>query len=478
EFPNDVEKGNIIIFTDGMQNTNPSVNVSEPDTNILNLPSVFYTGSGFDPLPSTGNLDLTSLDPDVKIHTIHLGDNAAASIMNAVSVATGGKHFSITNLNGNNANAKFNEFLLSWDQTLVAALRGNSPKLGAVLFNNMAANDPQLHEFEVDNLAEFILFKVIKYNAADSMSVEIRKDGEVIRALSQTDFIDYYRITQDELQAGGRDIGGTWTVNVRTLSSPTDYGITLIIEEEAFDFNTSIGNQVYEPGDTIPLSAELFLFGDSTSRLIRDADSVYVIAAKPGEDFNTLFSETYFNLYDHVTDNPECKDLCDATPGDIKFKTLLEDPAFLEKLQLENRFILLNNEGNGRYSSEFTDTELSGFYRFRFYIRGTHPVLGTYHRVEESATVIDFGPPSTSNSTITGTVVTASAATTNQPQGTYITYTPRNNLNYLLGPNRLGQIDILLGGQRVKLRDNLDGSYTGYTPTQATPSTSIDINVK
>ncbi|MEO1418160.1 MAG: vWA domain-containing protein [Bacteroidota bacterium] len=474
DFPGGVQNGNIIIFTDGMQNRDPSVNATGDLITNVGSPA----GTGFDPNPPT--LDLTSLGEDVVIHTIHLGDNAAADLMNDVAVASDGSHFSIRNIGGADpatATEQLNEFLTAWDQVLVNSLEGLSPKIGDIVYNTMGESDPQNHEFIVDSLADIVLFKMVKFNASANMAVSITKDGQSLLTATQSEFSEFYRFSRDDMAQFNLDIAGTWTVTVETPFNGTAYSITQIIEEEAFDFNISIGDQDYEPGDNIPLLAQLAVRGDSTSQTIVDADSVYVLVAKPGEDFNTIFSQaTVSGSSGNASsgNNPQS----DATPGDAKFNALLNDPSFLDKLKLENRFILLSNEGNGQYSGNFSDTELSGFYRFRFYMRGSNDVLGAYRRLEQVSTVIDFGAPSESNSDVSGNVVTSATATTTMPKGTYITYTPRNQFNYFLGPNRLGQIDIRVGGDKAILRDNLDGTYTAFSPIQANEETQISIVVK
>ncbi|MEZ4824906.1 MAG: vWA domain-containing protein [Bacteroidia bacterium] len=442
--------GNIIVFSDGAQNTDPAINAA--GTQIVS--SLFgFSGTGF--TGATLPLSLNALNGAIPVHTIHLGDVSGAAIMNLVSTTTGGQHFSIQN------NGDLNSFLTMWDNALVTNLRGNSPAIGAIRTGKLPNGGSVSETFTVDDQAESILFKLINFGTG-RIQVSIKKDGVSIIENVQPPLTGMYNITKGLLAKKGiASFGGTWEV---TQTGPArNYYLALFVEEEAFRFNTLIGNRMHQPGDTIPLRAELVYNDGTQSFMIPDADSVYVIIAKPGQDFNDVFAKASIDL-------PAEPGEQNIPPGQLKYDALITGSKdFLAAITPQSRRITLTSNGDGTYTAPFTDTELSGNYQFLFVIKGTNAKIGKYERVQLVSTVVDFGVADQGKTTFTIQML---------DKGNVLTITPVNQYGHLIGPNRLSQISVVVQGKPLVLTDNLNGTYTAQLPATITGLEQVEVNIK
>ncbi|MDX2248678.1 MAG: vWA domain-containing protein [Bacteroidia bacterium] len=443
-------RGNVIVFSDGAQNTDPAINAA--GTQIVNtLFGVNGTGFTGAALP----LNLSALSGNIPIHTIHLGDVGGAAIMNLVSTTTGGQHFSIQN------DGDFDSFLAMWDNTLVNNLQGNSPTLGGVRTGKLPNGGVATDMFTVDNKAEILVFKLVHFGTG-RMRVTIKKGGVTVIDQVQGPLTGIYTITPSLLAKKGiTDIGGNWEVSHD--GTPRNYYLSLFIEEETLKFNALIGNRMHQPGDTVPLRVDLIYNEGTYSSLIPDADSVYVILAKPGQDFNDLFAQAVIDL----PIEPLEKNL---PAGQLKYDALIaSNTTFLQAIKPQNRRILLQNNGDGTYTAPFSDTELSGNYQFLFVIKGKHPQLGEYHRVQLVSTVIDFGVADPGK-----TIFQIQAL----DRGNILVITPVNKFGHKIGPNRLSQISVSVAGKPLILVDKLDGTYEAQLPATVTGLEQVKVDIK
>lgn len=442
--------GNIIVFSDGAQNTDPAINAA--GTQIVS--SQFgFSGNGFSGVALP--LSLSSLNGSIPIHTIHLGDVGGAAIMNLVSTTTGGQHFSIQN-DGN-----FDSFLAMWDNTLVNNLRGNSPTLGGVRSGKLPNGGAVSQSFTVDNQAETLVFKLVNFSTG-RIKVTIKKDGVTVIDQAQGPLTGIYTITPGVLAKKGiSSFGGTWEVSHD--GSSRNYYLSLFVEEEAFRFNTLIGKKMHQPGDTIPLRAELVYNDGTQSFMIPDADSVYVILAKPGQDFNDIFAQAKADLAGESTEK-------NIPAGQLKYETLVAgNKDFLAAIAPQNRRIFLTSNGDGTYTAPFTDTELSGNYQFLFVIKGKHAQIGNYERIQLVSTVIDFGVADPGK-----TIFQIQALN----RGNILVITPVNKFGHKIGPNRLSQISVTVAGKPLLLEDKLDGTYEAQLPATITGLEQVQVDIK
>ena len=84
--------------------------------------------------------------------------------------------------------------------------------------------------------------------------------------------------------------------------------------------------------------------------------------------------------------------------------------------------------------------------------------------------VIDFGEADRQKTVI---------RTVNANAQTVLQFIPKNKFGNLLGPNRLTQVHILLGGKPLALTDKLDGSYEATIPdSQLDGDPKVTITIK
>jgi hypothetical protein len=449
----------LIIFTDGIQNTDPSY---DETTKVIADHNVFFDGTGF----PAGTLDLKNPPLGFKLHSIAIGNNAVTSLVQGLSTA--------------NTNASFHgEYLLidnttnlvatldgMFDATFVGSLADCSPAIVDTRQISLGAN-PEVFttsQFVVNNSADKILIKVIG-NAGDIKGLQMVVSKGAVTFANEIKFLGTHIIFMADkklVESRGATMGGNWNLMLRGRRN-IKVTATCMINEEFVEYNNSLGNILIEPGDPLNLNLNVKVAGKPDTSLTEAI--AYVL--KPGQDINDLFSSAQ-----NIDPPAGWKSEDSLSSGQDKYNKLIAlDSSFAKKLIPTQNILPLNNNNDGTYTAVFSNTQESGIYRVIFKFKGKNTKLGDFERYALRTQVIDFGPPSTNNTTFSIISVGGTSS---------FNIIPKNKFGHLIGPDRLNQIKLLVDDKPVKLTDNLDGSYTAVVPPFGvfSPNPKVKLDIK
>ena len=441
-------KVHIVLFSDGMQNVAPFVDSIIPDTSPDNHPSADLVISG------------TRLDGVIsRIHTLGIdGTSAYMAMMASIAEETGGTNRLTTDAANNMTEA----FLTDLDNVLLT----HSPQLVAYRRGALSA-DSAVEAFTVNDGVKRIVLQLSR-PPGTRLSFRVRKDGIDVTESGHTITEDSYQMFILDLpaHAGPNDVtaGGRWDLLIQGPSG-TPYQAAAIVDEPRLTYDVSAGRASYAVGETIQLTAEIALGG----RPIDDA-AVMATVGRPGQGIGTLLS---VNLT--PTAPPQNQPEPAATPGQKKFRLLLEDEKLWRTIQPSGRTVRLTSAGGGKYSGTFTATEVEGQYPVTFQVDGSNPEIGTYQRTR-TVTVLarfaaaDFGASDVRARTIDRT-----------PAGRQVILhlRPRDRFGNYLGPDFADRIHVTMDGAPVgaSKQDLLDGGYDIplLVPPGSDPEVTIDV---
>jgi hypothetical protein len=448
---------NMIIFTDGLQNMEPSVSQAIASDMVINDYNVRPDGTGF-PAPP---LDLKDPTLDFSTYTIAIGDNALTVLLQDIAGAPVNTVYDGSSEPLNSMTDLDMELPRIFDGMFVDALDQLSPQLVDV--RRVQGNTST--SFIVNPSADKLLIRI----AGDPASVreariKIEKDGRDYSSRIMPGSLTFRTFFIDSAAMGryNTDLSGAWRVSISGPSSR--FQVTCMVNDEMLDVSAAAAAAEYAPGDTIALETILAYSGDP----VTDASAVIALVAKPGVDTNDLFAQAA--SVDPVGEFPTEPD---SDPGQSKYEALIAfDTNFVASLQPVIDTVRLIHESDGKYGGSFYDTEESGTYRVVFRMTGNNADTGPFERFVMRSVVLDFGEADPAG---TGFQVIQAA-----DQGAYFQLMPKNKFGHLLGPNRLTQIQFTVNGDPVQLTDKLDGSYEADVPDRSifNPDPRVVVDIK
>lgn len=443
----DHKNKHIVVFTDGLQNMNP-VYDNIGSNNIIHKNTAIANYDGFNE-----DLTLDFNDPDIKkfkIHSICLGDNANAILMQDLASAHPTyngefKHASTTN------GFDYEELDAFFTEIWVDIMTSYSP----ALVNReqiVLRNDSVKKSFIVNETVDKVLIKAVGIPDKVRNLIMIVKKGEKTfpqRYYSYSGAMKYFFADKKSLDSLEIRIGGEWQVTFKG-DKGTSFSTTYIVNDEYIDYECSLNNNLPLPGNILIPTLKVWAGGKPVNENLK----AEVLMFKPGKDVNDIFAKAKSPTNapkDWPTDSSSFK-------GQDKFEKLLAfDSVFVSKLKSVKFPLTLVKTGDGNYSTitGFTNTKESGVYKFIFRFTGEDDSTGTYQRYHMLTKVIDFGESDFEKSSI---LVDWDFLKKK------FKIRPVNKYGYLLGPNRLNNISIKLGEKKLELKDNLDGTYTAKAP--------------
>ena len=446
---------NMIIFTDGIQNMEPTVSMAAATRMVINDYNVRGDGTGF-PTPP---LDLKAPPLPFRTYAVGIGDNAVTSLLAAITQAPTNADYDGETFPINSTVDLAATLNAAFTQSFVETLSQFSPQLIDIRRIHLAG--PTSAKFVVNPSADKLLIKIVANpGLLNEARIRIEKDGRDLSYLLRTGgetyrafFVDTTLVKRYQLA-----LDGEWNVSINGAEGM--YQITCMINDEELEASANLGKTQYEPGDTMHLEATLRYAGQP----VKDASRAVAWIARPGQDVNDLFATAA--SIDMPGDFPDEKG---NDPAQSKYEALIAlDPTFVNALQPVNDSINLVNENNGNYSADFSGTEESGIYTFIFRLAGNDPDSAAYERFILRSTVVDFGTADNSKSVFQ--IVVRDGAR-------YFHLIPKNRFDHLLGPNRLNQVQLLIEDESVALTDNLDGSYEAAVPDFPLLNADPDIEI-
>lgn len=446
----------MIIFTDGLQNMEPTVSQAIGSDMVIDDYNLRPDATGF-PAPP---LDLKDPSLAFRAHTIGIGDNALNTLLQDIAGAP------INTAYDGNAEFLNSMIVLNleldriFSQTFVETLDEFSPQLVDI----RRISGGTTTGFEVNRSADKVMIRVVSDpGSIRGARIRIEKDGRDFSSLLSTDGLTYrtFFIDSAAIMQYNTDLAGTWNVSINSPGG--EFQATCIVNDESLEVGARTTSNAYAPGDTVSLEAILGYSGQP----ITDASSMTVFVAKPGVDTNDLFAQAA-----NISPSGDFPTEEEGDPGQLKYEALIAfDSNFVTALQPMLDSIPLSHSGDGSYNAEYADTEESGIYRFVFRMKGNNSLTGRWERFVMKSVVLDFGEPDPAN---TGFTIISDG------KAKYFQLFPRNKFGHLLGPNRLGQIHLKVDGKAVPLTDKLNGYYEAQVPESSVfdPDPQVVVDIK
>jgi hypothetical protein len=352
---------------------------------------------------------------------------------------------------------------------LINALRGFSPQLVSYRRGTLS-DDETTENFTVNRSVRRVVFKVSwpvdphgEKGKVESWRIE--KDGVNITQSGQTTAGPFYRIFSLDVPTGAIEAQGEWRVHFSGTPGLA-YEAAAIVDETRLKYEMLPGPGGQIAGHPLNLQLQLSLDGEP---LTTNAQINATLLA-PGESLGTLLSTTPIP--------PEPPDLQlepQITNGQRKMQWLLQDPAFLEKLQPVRKGITLTHQGNGLYSASTDAVTVPGMYRIVFQIEGEHSEIGTFVRTDSMSVHVGFGIADLP----TSSVHVEPVGTTANVRELRLQLQPRDQFGNYLGPDYGDRIQIKLteGSVGKDIQDTGDGTYSVslLIPEGADPDIAINV---
>lgn len=420
---------NILLFTDGHQNQDPFVNTEG-------------THAGTTPL----NENQANPEDSICYYTIGIGSaGSAPSYLDNISKKNRGEPLYTTT--GKEEELEMQEF---FDQHFDGLLNNGSPQIahrekGSLIEGNKEFN------FHVNAGITKILFQVM--HPKEAIKFSIKKDGLDLSSYARIKRRSKYTIVVldfpvapiSDTQAEPIFSQGNYTFSI-SGSSEMPYTLTTYLDDHWLDYNCQVEGTRHVVGESLDFKVGLSYAGNA---LIEENNKVKAIILKPGDDLGHLLS---------ITETPGIRDSsADISPANQKFNDLMkEDAEFIEALKLQEQVIELTNNGDGSYTGESGNFEISGIYKIVFMINGEIPGKGIFERQKTVCTYMNWGQMDEKQTTQSITV-------SRDGTSALIQFRPINKFGYYLGPAFNSHLVVKVNDKPVatnSIKDNLNGSYT------------------
>ncbi len=451
----DTRPRNIILFTDGMQNVNPMVSLPPGPYDIVDVGG--RTDSNIDPDDPPTRLDM---DLGIEVNTIGVGaTDPFVDLLDNIATETGGLSKLTT--------APDDDLRRFYLEELIAALRDYSPQLLAYNYGTLTTTTAT-ETFTANNGASKIILK-LSWNRKDNLTFRVEKDGSDLTGFGQIIEGSFYRIFYLDFPAevNGNPIGagGDWHMHIDGKPG-TAYEAAAIVEEPLLEYDFSIGRKDYVAGDPLELNVRLDLGGQP----VTDARRVTAEVLRPQQGLGTLLSVT-----PTPTEPPGFQLESAATAGQRKFQLLLRDERFYHDMQPVGQLLTLNNNGDGSYSTSFSNTKSTGTYTVIFQVEGERADIGRYERTETLSTMVRFGRAVRGASDLRLSLLDETA----DGQSMLLHIRPKDRYKNFLGPDYDHRIKASLSTGFVgdDKHDLVNGGYTIplFVPPAADPELTVTV---
>ncbi len=430
----------ILLFTDGLQNQTPKVR----DDGITFTDDAFLNENSPDPIDS------------IRYFIIATWEALTPNINYLGAIASNNKG---ETLFAKELNPDFSYF---FNIQLSNILHGNSPQIVGTYTGKFPAADT-VHSFQINKNIHTILFQ-ISHTKNSEVSHTIKRNGvDITHLASSVTNNEMYQLISYKLPIESDNSitsDGEWEV-VLNGTENKKYCLTTLIDDHYFNYKCKVDKAQYTVGDPIHLNVDLSF----ARNVLNENLNVKAIIVKPGDDLGHLLA-TF-----PTSDNSSSYESTDEAQE--KFENLLNDSTFNEALLPQNQHIVLTYNGNGNYSGNYSNTDLTGIYNIFFLIDGQITDYGKIERSHLISTAFKFGQVEPENPVVEITDTTNTGGTAS------VTIRPKNKFGKFMGPGLLSKIKIEIDKKYGTIRnqkDNLDGSYTFWIdniPVDTKPSIKI-----
>ncbi|HCT29473.1 MAG TPA: hypothetical protein DIW31_01785 [Bacteroidales bacterium] len=437
----------VLLFTDGLQNVEPLVN-----PNGVTL--------------STGN-NMLNIGPcaaidSVRYFTIGMGGTTLIpEILGQIAQANGGISLSTT------TGVDEGEIEYFFQNQFANMLEGGSPQIVA-RETGILSTSGDTYSFPINANVSKLYFELISTNVS-GLSFKLEKGGKDLTSYAKINDGSFFKSLSIPLPLNIPErvtADGEWKLTV-SGNSTEKYSLVCYVDDHFLDFDCKPSKSVYTVGEKLALKAKISFAGKP---LTGKSNKVQVTIVKPGDDLGDLLAKFKDNSKDSVNDID--------FGAETKLLHLMQaDKSFSNNLKPETHIIDLEEEGEGIYSATYDHTELSGVYQLIFTVNGEITGFGKIERQKQYSAVFKFGQINTKKSNIKA-IITSNKESKGE-NTSIITFRPKNDFGYYLGPGFLSRIKLSVDsnqGQVTGSKDNLDGSYT-YTITNIPQNVKPDLRI-
>ena len=241
----------LIVFTDGMQNRDPMI---ELQSGVYEIRNTGITGSGVSPTTPPTQLNSAL---DITVNTIGVGVTSAFETeLSAISGGTSGLHKSTTN-----ADADLRRFYI---EQLVDALRDASPQL----IDYRYVGSGSAGAFRINPGTKKVVFSISwDRRDAERLPISIFLDGQNVTKLARERLRgDFYEVISFTPAAGQRDGGvmqsldGEWILRVSGAGN-VPFEVAALADHGELDYEFEAAPGVIRAGESTVLASEVGLRG-------------------------------------------------------------------------------------------------------------------------------------------------------------------------------------------------------------------------
>ncbi len=393
---------NMVVITDGMQNTNPLITP---------------TGSGFLGLAPVAGLPQELRKRFIPIQTIAFGTPAQVdeTLLRNISFETSGISYQAIS-----ASTMFDVF----GMTLVAILKGNTASMATRRLDTLTGPGPSAAvPVTVDRSPQRVVFSVQwPPPARQLLDLDVYPPGAIVPATPTSSL----KTPQGSMQAFdiGRAFGpGAWSVRVKRdikSAEPVPYTLNVLFLEKHLDYQFSLDNLHAVTGD--PLGIHVLVDWDGKPLTGLPEGAIRVRVLRQPEGMGSILHRTHREVPDGPTITPT-GDI--QTPLEAKIASF-KGQSLLERITpREVAVIPLTEQGNGIYAATFSDTFIPGTYVFEAVLDWDIPL--TSHVMREERLEEDVKPRA--DAATTGISLTGGAS------GIWtLSVTPRDHFGNYFGP--------------------------------------------
>lgn len=431
----------VLLFTDGMQNTNPIINIDGRTLNHGNL--------------TLNDCPCTTLD-SIRYYTIGLGGLTLVS-ESVAQIASSNGGVSMIQTVGSDESEIMN---LVQDQ-LIDVLNGSVPQIVS-RETGMLSNSGTTFSYPITGNVSKLYFEFLNPDAT-AVNLKLEKDGKDLTSLANVVSGSFYKTVSLALPVTSPELvptEGDWKLTI-TGNSSKSYTLTCFVNSPFVNLSCKPQKEVCTVGDVLSLNAKVTFAGKPI-----EGTKVEVAIVKPGDDLGDLLS----SFIDTRTDS-----LQDVEKGaQTKFVNLVNNKSFLDKLKPKKQMVSLSEDVPGLFTGQYKNTDVTGVYQLIYIVNGQVAGFGKFARQKQYSVTFKFGQIDAG-----ATIIDARIAKNSSGNVATINIKPKNKFGYLLGPGYLSRIKLDVDSKQGLVKpgkDNLDGSYT-YTVVDIPSSIKPDVTI-
>jgi von Willebrand factor type A domain len=422
---------NVVVVTDGMQNTAPLV---QP------------TASGFLGLAPVSGLPEELRQRFIPIQTIGFGTPAQVDedLLRNIALETAGMSYIALS-----ESTMFDVFA----QTLVAILKGNTAAIATRDHGTLRGKGPTAPlPVIVDRSAQRAVF-MLQWGppARDVLDLEVFAPGTTTPATPTSS----RKLPQASLQtfdidrAGGP---GIWMVRVKRGANPADtpvtYTLNVLFNERHLDFAFSFDQLRGRTGDKLGIRATVSWDGKPLTEL--PAGAIKVKVARPSAAIGTVLHDA--RVPDRVSGTVKTANGDVQTPLNRKVAALIRAGRLEQTRPKDVTTLTLKEVSRGVYAATLDETPVPGAYIFNAVLDWNDDRTGRLHREER----IEQYVRAVADPERTEVKVTRRDART-----ALVSVTPRDRLGNFLGPGHAERVKVKASAGNLRSEVPSDASSTG-----------------